>query len=292
MGTEETVAAPLRDSLWRDLCPELAGAAPLPSQLLLLSRFLIYSIILSQVFFAEQYYMFAYYSCVLVVVNALSNSISIPLNALGPELIHSYDQATSLMEVRVMMEIIFGVLVAFLQSFLSTYFKAPGAVEPDYVTGYQYSAILFGILFGLSPLLAGIFLKEKQRSTAQIKADTKVGFLANLRDLGETFRARNFVLLMLMYFMCWTSIAMVQNNLILLVKYAIRKEDHFMWLISLVQVHDSSCPHPHPPIPHPVDHCCPRRLWLEQDYRLGGKAQYVPDQQHPVGRGAGRPLLL
>jgi len=85
-------------------------------------------------------------------------------------------------------------------------------------------------------MLPGIFLTEKERSAEQVKRDTREGIVANLRDLTDTFRSRNFVMLMLMYFLCWTSIAMIQNNLILLVKYAIRREDQFMYIIALIQI--------------------------------------------------------
>ncbi len=79
------------------------------------------------------------------------------------------------------MEIIFGVLVAFFQSFLIEYFRGGGDSEPDYLTGYKTASITFAIAFAIAPLVSGILLREKKRTRKEIKADTRVGFLANVK---------------------------------------------------------------------------------------------------------------
>ena len=52
-----------------------------------------------------------------------------------PDLVSTYDEATSLTQVRVMIEIVIGIFVAFFQSFVIEYFRNPNVADPDYAKG-------------------------------------------------------------------------------------------------------------------------------------------------------------
>eukprot|EP01126_Amoeba_proteus_P060404 TRINITY_DN7989_c0_g3_i2.p1 TRINITY_DN7989_c0_g3~~TRINITY_DN7989_c0_g3_i2.p1 ORF type:complete len:378 (-),score=55.16 TRINITY_DN7989_c0_g3_i2:599-1732(-) len=196
--------------------------------------------------------MFAYYTSLFILVEMIGNCILVPHHALTPDLAMSYDHATRLTEWRVITYTIFGILVVLGHSYLIAAFPLPPVplqnvtthkdddVLIDYQRGYSVSAAIWASIFAILPILAGLFLEERPMSQEQRYNSTKKGIWNNIKDLFSTFERKEFVCVSIMYFFCWTSVQLVQNNFFLFVKYVLELEEHFMYLIMVVLV--SSAP--------------------------------------------------
>eukprot|EP01127_Copromyxa_protea_P021138 TRINITY_DN7185_c0_g2_i1.p1 TRINITY_DN7185_c0_g2~~TRINITY_DN7185_c0_g2_i1.p1 ORF type:complete len:547 (-),score=80.68 TRINITY_DN7185_c0_g2_i1:38-1678(-) len=208
-----------------------------------------------------QFAMFIYYTVLFIMWNMFANCIIVPLGALTPDLVYTYDEATKLTEGRVIIYTFFSIIAVVGHSLMIemyplaatplspshndtsnttsdvfdlVYTSNSTTYEADYIKGYSTSIIIWASIFAIFPIISGIFIHEKQRSAEQIEADTTSGVWENLKDLLRTFTSPNFLYLTLMYFLCWTSAQLVQNNLFLYVKYVMKQESNFMYLVLVI----------------------------------------------------------
>lgn len=84
----------------------------------------------------------------------------------------------------------------------------------DYVKGYMLSASIFAIPLIVSPLITFIGIRE-----TPVKKQSNLGFkdilISYAKGLKATFTNKPFVLVLLVYFLAWTTINAIQSNIVL-----------------------------------------------------------------------------
>jgi len=176
--------------------------------------------------------MFAYFLIIYACFSFIGNSIVVPLAALTPDLVDSYDHSTQLNEARTIIFAGVSIVSVVAHSYLIEAFPPIGnSTQPNAERGYSVSAVTLGVTFGLGAIACGIFLKERMYTRVEQEATLQKGFFNNLRDLLFTLKSRSFICVLLAYFLGWTAVQLLQNNLFLYVKYVIKKEPQFMFFV-------------------------------------------------------------
>jgi len=154
---------------------------------------------------------------------------------LTPDLVQTYDHSTQLSEFRVIIFAAGAILSVGCQSFLIDAFPYNDTISiPNQTKGYSIGSLLLGVLFGLFALTCGIFIKERVFTREEHAASIQHGIWKNIQDLIFTLKSRSFICVLISYFLSWTSVQLLQNNLVLYVKYVVAKEDQFMYIVLCV----------------------------------------------------------
>lgn len=109
--------------------------------------------------------------------------------------------------------------------------------------GYLLSAFVMAILFIVPPIVVFFGIKEKPFTRKVDADDHKPGLLNFLKRMAilwknvfSTLLNVPFALLTAFYFLSWTAVQTLQNNLYLYDKYVLRRESNFMWILLLIQL--------------------------------------------------------
>jgi len=202
---------------------------------------------------------------VLIYANFLylANAINTPYTALTSDLANTYDEATELTQVRMMFNIVAGVAATFVRRrhmplFLLELLSQPclkqihtklieafpygDTVLVDYGKGYIVSGAIFAGLFIVFPLLVFFFIKERPLPDEDPEPETKgcwpklKSVLLTWKQVFGTLRNKAYLIITFTFFLAWTTVQFMQNNLFLYCKYVLKAEEHFQWIILLLQV--------------------------------------------------------
>lgn len=191
---------------------------------------------------SDQTSMFIYYLLTLILFNTSSNSIAVPFTALTSDLSSTYDHATELTQARMLCNIISGVIISFTHSILITSFSYTHRPHvKNLAKGYWVSGIIWAIVFIIPPILIFIFIREREffkpDSSAPLTFKEKLMKLGSAwKNVFGTLANKAYLLLTAFFFLSWTAVQLVQNNLLLFTKYVLQKEEQFQWVILLIQM--------------------------------------------------------
>lgn len=183
-----------------------------------------------------------YYLLTLLFFNTFGNTIAVPYAALTSDLAKTYDEATELTQARMLYNIISGVIISFGHSFLIKSFMYPERSNViNYAQGYWISGLFWGLLFILPPLFVFLFIREKefffpQEEEAITFADKLRKILGAWKRVFGTLLNKSYLILTSFFFLSWTAVQLVQNNLLLFTKYVTKTESDFQWYVFLIQI--------------------------------------------------------
>jgi GPH family glycoside/pentoside/hexuronide:cation symporter len=152
-----------------------------------------------------------FYTVMYVLYDAVVTFVSMPYFALTPELTEDYDERTELTGYRMFFSIL-GSLLSFVVPMLIIGQMAPGNAN---------NVFTMGIIFGLAsavPLLL-VFFGTRERPVFEKLERPKL-----FESLKSAVRNRPFVFSAVIYLFTWTSMAVVQSNLLYYIKYVVERE--------------------------------------------------------------------
>jgi Na+/melibiose symporter-like transporter len=190
---------------------------------------------------SNQIGLFLYYLSAFILMNTSAACISVPYTALTPELATSYDLSTELTSLRMLCCIMYGICVSFVHSVLITAFPLPSdPTLPDYAKGYFLSALLISTVSLLPPSLLVICIRETRPvETTEERTEHESCCRRMIRlfsSIFGTLKEKAFVMAMCSYLLAWSTVNLVQSNLLLFMKYVLKMEDQFKWFILELQV--------------------------------------------------------
>jgi GPH family glycoside/pentoside/hexuronide:cation symporter len=171
-----------------------------------------------------------YYGVMAILVTFTHTMVAVPYAAITTELSDDYDERTSLTMWRVGAGVVGGVVAIGAHSVLIESFLSAKTGAVDYVAGYAVSGAVLGVVVALAPLVTGAAVREKYASTES--AVTTKSYWQALKATAS----RAFLVAALLYTLSWISIATVQSQLFLWCKYVLVREEHFMYIIIVIQV--------------------------------------------------------
>ncbi len=167
---------------------------------------------------------FWYYLLVAFLLDTGFTAVNVPYTAMTPELSDDYDERTSLNAYRFSFSILGGTLAAFIHTVIIGSFTGEAVVQ-----GFAISAGIWAVLIVISNVITFAFTRESHFQGQQPEGP---GFFAGLK---LAFQNRAFIFVTIIYLLSWLAIQFVQNNLFLYVKYWLKAEDQFQWLLLLLQ---------------------------------------------------------
>lgn len=85
-------------------------------------------------------------------------------------------------------------------------------------------------------MITAIGIREKTYHEVQVKRSIKESLKEFLRGLRSTFTNRAFICSMFAYLNSWLVINFVQGNILLWMKYVVKREDNFSYLLMSLQL--------------------------------------------------------
>lgn len=153
-----------------------------------------------------------YYTVMFVLYDAASTFVGMPYFALTPELTEDYDERTELTGYRMFFSIV-GGLVSFVLPMVIIQQMAPANASNVFTMG-----IVFGIASALPLLFVFLGTREKPYFTKLERP--------KLRDsLKAAVKNRPFVFSAVIYLFTWTSMHVVEANLLFYIKYVVQREE-------------------------------------------------------------------
>ena len=156
--------------------------------------------------FESQWALTAYYAFAYFVYDSLYTVVSMPYVALTPELTQDYDERTSLTSYRMAFSLV-GGLVAFVVPLMII-----GTLEPANADRVVTMGIVFGIASALPLLFTFFGTREKEEYASQPQPGLREQFRAVRGNRPFWFAAGIFLF-------TWTAIEIIQNMLLLFLKY-------------------------------------------------------------------------
>ena len=156
--------------------------------------------------FENQWALTAYYAFAYFVYDSLYTVVSMPYVALTPELTQDYDERTSLTSYRMAFSLV-GGLVAFVVPLMII-----GTLEPANADRVVMMGIIFGVASALPLLFTFFGTREKPEYASQPQPGLREQFRAVRGNRPFWFAAGIFLF-------TWTAIEIIQNMLLLFLKY-------------------------------------------------------------------------
>ena len=175
--------------------------------------------------FESQGMLFAYYLSVVILFNTIFTIISIPYNALTPEMTQNYDERTSLSGFRMGLSFS-GTLVAAAGIMFVADFIFPG--EEAYRSSFPVIGIIFGTI--ASAALIFTFLGTKERVVDHKQVPRK-SFFKNLKSI---FALREFRIVIGMFLFNMVGFDLIQVMLIYFLKQVIHVSENVTFVIMAV----------------------------------------------------------
>ena len=161
--------------------------------------------------FESQWALVAYYAVAYFFYDGILTFVSMPYFALTPELTQDYDERTSLTSYRMAFSLV-GGLVAFVVPLMII-----DTMRPENADRVMFVGFLFGILSALPLLLTFIGTREKEEYAHQRQPSLRDHFRAVKGNRPFWFAAGIFLF-------TWTAIEIIQNMLLLFLKYRMKLE--------------------------------------------------------------------
>jgi GPH family glycoside/pentoside/hexuronide:cation symporter len=161
--------------------------------------------------FENQWALVAYYAFAYFIYDGILTIVSMPYIALTPELTQDYDERTSLTSYRMAFSLL-GGLIAFVVPLMII-----GTLRPENADRVFRMGVLFGIGSALPILLTFFGTREKEEYASQPQPDLREQFRAVRGNRAFWFAAGIFLF-------TWTAIEIIQNMLLLFLKYRMQLE--------------------------------------------------------------------
>jgi len=156
--------------------------------------------------FDSQWALMAYYAFAYFIYDGMVTIVSMPYVALTPELTQDYDERTSLTSYRMAFSLV-GGLVAFVVPLMII-----GTLEPGNADRVLKMGVIFGIMSALPLLFTFFGTREKSEYASQPQPGLREQFRAVRGNRPFWFAAGIFLF-------TWTAIEIIQNMLLLFLKY-------------------------------------------------------------------------
>ena len=166
---------------------------------------------------------FWYYLIVALLLDTAFTAVNVPYAALTPELTQDYDERTNLHTYRASFSILGSTFAAFFHGLIA------GSYD-NVLVGNAVSAAIWAFFITASTLVTFAYTRE---TFFQRPASEELGFLDGLRLV---FSNRPFLFVTTIYLLSWLCVQFVQANLLLYVRYWVKAEEHFAFLILAVQL--------------------------------------------------------
>lgn len=153
-----------------------------------------------------------FYTVMYVLYDALITIVGMPYFALTPELTEDYDERTELTGYRMFFSIL-GGLISFVLPMMIIGQMSPGNAGNVFVMG-----VVFGIASALPLLLVFFGTREKPYFTHLERPRLMDSLKAALKN-------RPFVFSAVIYLFTWTSMAIIEANLLFYIKYVVQREN-------------------------------------------------------------------
>lgn len=154
-------------------------------------------------------------------------------------------------------DIIAGVIASFTMSKLITSFKYPNS-KLNYSRGYMIFSIIGCILFIIPPIIVFLFIREKplpinddekkRKDKSRESKKEKTSIKKCFKRIGESIynliiviKFKPYLILTIMYFLCWTTIQFTQSNMFLFYKHVVNVENQYQYIILLIQCVAALC---------------------------------------------------
>jgi len=161
--------------------------------------------------FESQWGLVAYYALAYFLYDAILTIVSMPYVALTPELTQDYDERTSLTSYRMAFSLA-GGLVAFVVPLVII-----GTLRPENADRVFTMGVLFGIVSALPLLLTFFGTRENDEYASQPQPNLREQFRAVRGNRAFWFASGIFLF-------TWTAIEIIQNMLLLFLKYRMQLE--------------------------------------------------------------------
>lgn len=169
--------------------------------------------------------------------------MAVPFTSLTSDIAETYDQATELTQARMLCNLVVGVICSFAHSYMVELFSYKrSSLAINYRMGYMLSAFCQAVLYLIPPLVVFFVIREKPFVQKE-ETDHRTGLLHFLKKMGLLWKSvfatllnKSFALLTAFYFLSWTAVQLLQNNLYLFDKYVLRRESQFTWILLLIQL--------------------------------------------------------
>lgn len=166
---------------------------------------------------------FWYYLIVALLLDTAFTAVNVPYAALTPELTQDYDERTNLHTYRASFSILGSTFAAFFHGVIVS-------SADNVLVGNAVSAAIWAFFIIASTLVTFAYTRESFFKTPMAE---EPGFFEGLRIV---FSNRPFLFVTAIYLLSWLCVQFVQANLLLYVRYWIRAEEHFSFLILAVQL--------------------------------------------------------
>jgi glycoside/pentoside/hexuronide:cation symporter, GPH family len=161
--------------------------------------------------FENQWALVAYYAFAYLLYDAVLTIVSMPYVALTPELTQDYDERTSLTSYRMAFSLL-GGLIAFVVPLTII-----GTLHPENADRVFRMGVIFGIVSALPLLFTFFGTREKEEYASQPQPGIREQLSAVRGNRAFWFAAGIFLF-------TWTAIEIIQNMLLLFLKYRMQLE--------------------------------------------------------------------
>lgn len=192
----------------------------------------------------NDWYAIVYYGLVLILFSSANTLVSVPYNAMVPDIATDYHDRTTV----VLLQEVFGlsavILFSFVQAFVVEAFVDPETDQVDYEKGYTVAALITFLPVVVPMIVSVIFLKEPPvdldpaEDTAGKNFFVRVGlwFWFFLKSLLKAMIFFEFMLVVVLFVACMLSVYLFVSNFVLYIKYVLHAEDQTQWLLLCTQV--------------------------------------------------------
>lgn len=153
-----------------------------------------------------------FYTAMFVLYDAVNTFVGMPYFALTPELSEDYDERTELTGYRMFFSIL-GSLISFVLPMMII-----GKMSPE----NSGNVLLMGLIFGFASGLPLLFVFLGTREKPYFIQLSRPKLLASLK---AAFKNRPFVFSTIIYLFTWTSMHVIESNLLYYIKYVVKRED-------------------------------------------------------------------
>ena len=153
-----------------------------------------------------------FYTMMYILYDAIVTFVSMPYFSLTPELTEDYDERTELTGYRMFFSIL-GGLISFVVPMMII-----GQMSPENANNVFLMGLIFGIA-SATPLLFVFFGTRERPYFTQLERP-------RLKDsLKAAIKNRPFIFSAVIYLFTWTSMAIIEANLLFYIKYVVQREN-------------------------------------------------------------------
>ena len=169
---------------------------------------------------------FLYYLLISLLLKTAFTSVSVPYTALTPALTPDYDERTQLNFFRFGFSLLGGLIAVLAHSRLV-------ALAPNPALGHLLSATVWAIVIIGSTWVAFLFTFERPIAKSKDDDEEQLSFVDELKLIWAN---KPYLMVTGIYLLSWLSLQFIQINLLLYMRYWVRNETQFPFLVLMLQV--------------------------------------------------------